>query len=123
MRCLIVLLVALGGCRYAIPEARGAAPEHERDGGASADAAPAARGGERPTSPDSLIGLTRKQLLGRRGAPSKKAGHQWIYTPDQAGCRDIVVSEIVTFEGDRVTRVSLQRRRTGKHCGVMPGIR
>jgi hypothetical protein len=124
VRCLgFLVLAALSGCQYAIPAARGEAPERRPDGGAPADAAPAARGGERPSSADSLIGLTRKQLLARRGAPSKKSGAQWIYTPEQPGCRDIIVSEIVTFEGDRVTRVSLQRRHTGRHCGVMPGVR
>ena len=50
------------------------------DAGASSDA----------TSPDALIGLTRAQLMVRRGPPTEKRGVEWVYTPDQPGCREMI---------------------------------
>jgi hypothetical protein len=113
-----VLLGALTACRCAIPEARGAAPQPRHDAGL-VDAAAA----DQPAASSSLVGLTHKQLLARRGAPTRKEGGRWIYTPEQPGCRDVVVSEVVSFEGDRVARVTLQHRHTGRACGVAPGFR
>jgi hypothetical protein len=117
-----LLLGALnaGGCT--IPEAHGAAPRRRHDAGLS-DAGAADGQPSQAAASDSLVGLTRKQLLARRGAPTKKEDGRWIYTPEQPGCRDVVVSEVISFEGERVAHVTLQHRHTGRACGVMPGFR
>lgn len=65
---------------------------------------------------DSVIGLTRAQLRARRGPPTEMRGNDWIYTPDQPGCRDAIVSEVMTFKRNVVATVRLQRRQTGKIC-------
>ncbi|HXJ21349.1 MAG TPA: hypothetical protein VMT03_14050 [Polyangia bacterium] len=123
MRSIAVLLLgALSACQYAVPEAQGAAPQRRDDAGLT-DAAAKERQPDRRSSKDSLVGLTRKQLLARRGAPTRKEGGRWIYTSDQSGCRDRIVNEVVTFEGDRVARVTLQFRHTTEDCGIMPGLR
>jgi hypothetical protein len=68
-------------------------------------------------SKDRLVGLTRAQVKARRGPPTQERGHEWVYTPDQPGCRDIIVSEIVTFKGDVVVSVQLEMTDTHKVCG------
>ncbi len=79
------------------------------------DASVAAAGGE-AASPDSIIGLTRAQLLVRRGLPTEKRGTEWVYTPDQPGCREMIVSEIVSFKRNVVASVRLEHARTHKVC-------
>jgi len=70
-----------------------------------------------PVDPsDSVIGLTRAQVRVRRGPPTEVHGSDWIYTPDQPGCRDVIVSEVMTFKRNVVATVRLQRRQTGKVC-------
>ncbi len=65
MKWLVVLLLgAVSACRYAVPEARGAAPQRQADAG-PADAAVNEPHAE--SFGHSLIGLTRKQLLARPG--------------------------------------------------------
>jgi hypothetical protein len=76
-----------------------------------------------PARTDSLIGLTRDQVRSRRGTPTKEGAKEWVYTPDQPGCRDMIVSEVVTFDRDVVMSVRLQRRQTGKHCEIAPELR
>ena len=72
--------------------------------------------GETADTSDSVIGLTRAQLRVRRGPPTEVHGSDWIYTPDQPGCRDVIVSEVMTFKRNVVATVRLQRRQTGKVC-------
>lgn len=64
-----------------------------------------------------LIGLTRGQLETRRGPPTEKQGNRWIYTPSRQGCSDREMSEVFTFKGGRVAKLTLVRRQTGKVCG------
>jgi hypothetical protein len=120
MKRIVLLLGALSACQYVVPEARGAAPQGRADAGLP-DAAAKERRPE--VYEEALIGLTRKQLLARRGAPTRKEGNRWIYKGDKLGCRDEFVVEIVTFEGDRVAHVRLEHHHTNKHCGVRPGFR
>jgi hypothetical protein len=68
------------------------------------------------TDPDALEGLTRAQVRARRGPPTRMLGQSWIYTPDQPGCREMIVSEVVTFKGEIVVSVRLDRARTHKIC-------
>ncbi len=72
--------------------------------------------GEPVDKSDSVIGLTRAQLRARRGPPTEMRGKDWIYTPDQPGCRDVIVSEVMTFKRNVVAAVRLQRRQTDKIC-------
>jgi hypothetical protein len=120
MKRIVLLLGALSACQYAVPEARGAAPERRADAGL-----PDVGAKERRPElyEESLIGLTGKQLLARRGAPTRKEGNRWIYKGDQPGCHDIIAFDVVTFEGDRVARVTVERHHTMKECGVRPGFR
>jgi hypothetical protein len=80
-----------------------------------ADAAVAGTGAE-AASVDSIMGLTRPQLLVRRGPPTEKRGLEWVYTPDQPGCREMIVSEIITFKRNVVASVRLEHARTHKVC-------
>jgi hypothetical protein len=67
---------------------------------------------------DNLIGLTRSQVKARRGAPTTVRGAAWIYTPEQPGCRETIISEVVTFnKRGVVASVELERKRTNKMCG------
>jgi len=72
--------------------------------------------GEPVDKSDSVLGLTRAQLRAHRGPPTEMRGNVWIYTPDQPGCRDVIVSEVMTFKRNVVAAVRLQRRQTGKIC-------
>jgi hypothetical protein len=89
-------------------DGRGVTHAHARhlDAGASAE----------DLSQDSIMGLTRAQLLVRRGPPTEKRGTEWVYTPDQPGCREMIVSEIVAFKRNVVASVRLEHSRTGKVC-------
>ena len=63
------------------------------------------------------MGLTRAQVRARRGPPTQIRGNESIYTPpEQEGCRDVIISEVLTFKGDVVVKLRLQRRQTGKVC-------
>jgi hypothetical protein len=73
--------------------------------------------------PRSLVGLTRDQVRARHGSPTTEGGKEWVYAPDQPGCRDMIVSEVVTFERDVVVSVRLRQRQTGKHCAIAPELR
>lgn len=67
---------------------------------------------------DDLVGLTRSQVKARRGAPTTVRGNSWIYTPEQLGCRETIISEVVTFNRRGVVAsVDLERKRTTKMCG------
>jgi hypothetical protein len=66
--------------------------------------------------PDALEGLTRTQVRARRGPPTRVRGQSWIYTPEQPGCREMIVSEVVTFKGGIVASVRLERSRTNRIC-------
>ena len=68
-------------------------------------------------SPDSIIGLTRSQLIARMGPPTKKRGAEWIYTPDQPGCRDMITSEVYTFKRNVVASFRLDSVQTHQVCG------
>jgi hypothetical protein len=68
-------------------------------------------------SKESLVGLTHAQVKARRGPPTQERGDEWVYTPDQPGCRDMIVSEIVTFKRGVVASVGLEMTMTNKVCG------
>ena len=134
MRLAVLLVVtAVLGC--AGRDAHGSAPALAApDGGTKArapkapppDAGATPAGEARPakgqpaeaegTDPEALVGLTRAQLRARRGPPTEVRGKTWVYTPDQPGCREEIVSEVVSFKGDVVASVKLQRTRTHKVC-------
>jgi hypothetical protein len=78
---------------------------------------------EAAAATESLIGLTRDQVRSRRGRPTKEGAKEWVYTPDQPGCRDMIVSEVVTFDREVVVSVHVERRQTGKHCAIAPDLR
>jgi hypothetical protein len=65
---------------------------------------------------DPLVGLTRAQVKARRGPPTQKRGQEWLYTPDQGGCDDLIVSEIVVFKDGVVAGVRPEMTRTEKVC-------
>jgi hypothetical protein len=106
----LLLLVAVVGCAR---EAHGSAPDA---GSGRARGAPTEARDASPTEPSSLVGLTRAQLRARRGPPLQDRGAEWVYTPDQPGCREVIVSEVVAFKGDKVASVRLERTRTHKIC-------
>ena len=63
------------------------------------------------------MGLTRAQVRARRGPPTQIRGNEWIYTPpEQEGCRDVIISEVLTFKSGVVVKFRLQRKQTGKVC-------
>ena len=63
-----------------------------------------------------VMGLKRAQVRARRGPPTEIRGNDWIYTPEQEGCRDVIISEVLTFKSGVVVKFHLQRRQTGKVC-------
>jgi hypothetical protein len=115
------LVGCLSACSLAVPDAQGAPSRPAGDGGRADATAMASLG--RKSDPASLVGLSRTQLEALRGKPTKKEGSRWIYTPDQPGCREVVVSEVVTFKGDRIAGATLEHRRTGRICGAKPRFR
>ena len=89
------------------------AHEHKRKRpDAAADATAAV-----PEPQESLVGLTRAQVKARQGQPTEERQNEWVYTPDQPGCRDVIISEILTFRKGVVASVRLQRSQTNKVCG------
>jgi hypothetical protein len=84
-------------------------PEQQGSQPSVRDAAPTADKG-------SLLGLTRAEVRAVRGRPTLVRGQEWIYTPEQPGCRDVIISEVVGFAGDVVSRVRLERTLTHKVC-------
>jgi hypothetical protein len=62
------------------------------------------------------MGMTRAQVRARRGPPTEIRGNDWIYTPDQHECRDVIISEVLTFKRGVVAGFDLRRRQTGKVC-------
>jgi hypothetical protein len=116
-------VIALAGllmsmCACTIPEAHGKPRRSTTDAGArpaKAEAGTPAKqhGLERP----SLVGLTRAQVVERQGQPTEKHGNTWIYTPQSTGCREEIISEVVTFKGNVVVSVDMRLDRTKKICG------
>jgi hypothetical protein len=99
------------------PAPRDAAAEPERMGAELSDAALAHVDGDAAApDPDVLEGLTRTQVRARRGPPTRVRGQSWIYTPEQPGCREAIVSEVVVFKGEIVASVRLERSRTNRIC-------
>jgi hypothetical protein len=135
---LLALANATGSCN--VEAARGSTVPAAADGGekasarkpkapAATDSHPAPDAGSRPRAgvpandddvvvdlSEPVMGLTRAQVRARRGPPTEIRGNDWIYTPDQEGCRDVIISEVLTFKGGGVVRFRLQRRQTGKVC-------
>jgi hypothetical protein len=120
------LLGALSMLHCAVPEVHGApAQSSGRDAGrgdcgevGAASKLPDPVEGAKPEAYGSeLIGLTRGQLETRRGPPTEKHGNRWTYTPSHQGCSDREMSEVFTFKNDRVAKLALVRRQTGKVCG------
>jgi len=129
-------ILVLGGYRCSIDRAHGEPPATANADGA-AEASPRRPQGEQPPPPaqshparpaaesdpsvdslDNLIGLTRSQVKARRGAPTRVRGAAWIYGPEQPGCRETIISEVVTFDKRGVVAsVELERKRTNKMCG------
>ena len=106
--------VAHGSPRRATAIDAGATTEVRESSGSHRGGAgfvPAKKGG-RPY----LVGLTRAQVKKRLGSPTEERNGAWVYTPEQPGCREEVVSEVVTFKDDVVIAVDLQRVRTNKVC-------
>ena len=60
-------------------------------------AKPAAAPSPESNTSDGIVGLTRSQVKSRRGPPTAVRGAAWIYTPEQPGCREMIISEVVTF--------------------------
>ena len=124
---LSMLLLTVAVCACAIDEAHGAGRAAARgDGGVKRGVGERKRVGPDaaanataavPEPQESLVGLTRAQVKAREGRPTEERGHEWIYTPDQPGCRDIIISEIITFKGGVVVSVRMQRSQTHKMCG------
>lgn len=85
-------------------------------------AKPKVRASSDAASTDEVIGLTRAQLMARRGPPTKKRGLEWVYTPDQPGCRDMIISEVFTFKRNVVASFRLDSVQTHQVCrGPGPG--
>jgi len=80
-------------------------------------AKPAAAPSPESNTSDGIVGLTRSQVKSRRGPPTAVRGAAWIYTPEQPGCREMIISEVVTFKRGVVASVELERKRTNKVCG------
>jgi hypothetical protein len=127
---ILVLLLAASGCSI---EAAHGGPRRAKaiDAGAttavrqssgpaatkSARSAPhrapvAAKKGRRPY----LVGLTRAQAEKLLGTPTEERDGVVIYTPAQPGCREEIVSEVVTFKDGVVAAVDLQIKPTNKIC-------
>jgi hypothetical protein len=137
---LLALAATTGGCHVEAAARGSTAPAAAVDGGEKASARkPKAPGVTEPHSaPDAgsrpkagaaanaddevvdltepVLGLTRAQVRARRGPPTEIRGSDWIYTPEQEGCRDVIISEVLTFKGGVVVKFHLQRRQTGKVC-------
>lgn len=96
----VFLTVAVGGC--GIDDARAAAQSHDA--------------GVETADETSLLGLTAEQVKARRGAPTKQTRREWVYTPEQEGCREVIVSEVLKFKRGKVASVTLRRRQTNKRC-------
>ncbi len=124
---LSMLLLSVAACGCAVEEAHGAGRTAARaDDGTKRSvsekkrvhpdgAADSAATVSKPK--DSLVGLTRAQVKALRGPPTRERGDEWVYTPDQPGCRDMIVSEIVTFKRGVVASVGLEMTMTNKVCG------
>ena len=136
----VVLALATATSSCNVEAARGSTAPAAADGGERAsarkpkappttDSLPAPDAGSRPNAgvaaedddvivdlSEPVMGLTRAQVRARRGRPTEVRGNDWIYTPDQEGCRDVIISEVLTFKGGVVVRFHLQRRQTGKVC-------
>ena len=129
-------ILVLGGYRCTIDRAHGEPPATATADGAAGASPRRPQGGQPPppaqghparpaTEPnpagdslDNLIGLTHSQVKARRGAPTTVRGAAWIYTSEQPGCRETIISEVVTFnKRGVVASVELERRRTNKMCG------
>jgi hypothetical protein len=137
-RTLPVVVLALAGVVTAsgchVRAARGSTAPPAADGGAKAgarkpktpaatDSRPAPDAGTPAGGDDEVVdlsepvmGLTRAQVRTRRGPPTEVRGNEWIYTPEQEGCRDVIISDVLTFKGGVVVKLRLQRRQTGKVC-------
>jgi hypothetical protein len=101
------------------PQAPAATEPHPApDAGSRAKAGASANGDDQVVDlSEPVMGLTRAQVRARRGPPTEIRGSDWIYTPpEQEGCRDVIISDILTFKGGVVVKFHLQRRQTGKVC-------
>jgi hypothetical protein len=93
-------------------------PHPAPDAGTGARAGASAGGDDEVVDlSEPVMGLTRAQVRARRGPPTQIRGNEWIYTPpEQEGCRDVIISEVLTFKSDVVVKFRLQRKQTGKVC-------
>jgi hypothetical protein len=118
---LLALAAATGACDVETT-ARGSTaatePHLAPDAGSGARAGASAGGDDDVVDlSEPVMGLTRAQVRARRGPPTQIRGNEWIYTPpEQEGCRDVIISEVLTFKGDVVVKFRLQRKQTGKVC-------
>jgi hypothetical protein len=138
---VIALAAATGGCHVEAAARGSTAPVGALDGGEKAstrknraptatephpapDAGRGTKAGASPNGNDQVVelsepamGLTRAQVRARRGPPTEIRGNDWIYTPpEQEGCRDVIISDVLTFKGGVVVKFHPQRRQTGKVC-------
>jgi hypothetical protein len=103
---------------------------HRPDLAAARATVPARDGGDRtgrdaqagntndPDGAGSPIGLTRAQLRAHRGLPTEIRGNNWIYTPDQPGCREVILSEVMAFKHGVVTAYRVERKQTHQDCEI-----